>query len=68
IYPAREAPIDGVTSQLIFDKVTIENKTMCSKEGLIDLLKEKKREVVVTIGAGDIETLLPSLEQLYSDK
>ena len=68
IYPAREEPIDGVTSQLIFDKVTIENKTMCSKEGLIDLLKEKKREVVVTIGAGDIETLLPSLEQLYSDK
>ncbi len=68
IYPAREEPIDGVTSQLIFNKVTIENKTMCSKEGLIDLLKTKQREVVVTIGAGDIETLLPSLEQLYRDK
>ena len=68
IYPAREEPIDGVSSQLIFDKVSIENKRMCSKEKLIDLLKEEQREVVVTIGAGDIETLLPEIEQLYKNK
>ena len=68
IYPAREEPIDGVSSQLIFDKESIQNKRMCSKEELIDLLKEEQREVVVTIGAGDIETLLPEIEQLYKNK
>ncbi|NLZ95159.1 MAG: UDP-N-acetylmuramate--L-alanine ligase [Bacteroidales bacterium] len=67
IYPAREEPIDGVSSQLIFNKVTIDNKTMCSKEELIELLKKEKREVVITIGAGDIETLIPKIKQLYRD-
>ena len=67
IYPAREEPIEGVSSQLIFDKVTIKNKTMCSKDEVIDMLRKKPREVVVTIGAGDIETLVPDIEQLYRD-
>ncbi len=67
IYPAREEPIEGVTSQIIFDKVTIKNKTMCSKDDVLDLLKKKQREVVVTIGAGDIETLLPEIEKLCAN-
>ena len=67
IYPAREEPIEGVTSQIIFDKVTIKNKTMCSKDDVLDLLKKKQREVVVTIGAGDIETLLPEIEKLCTN-
>ena len=65
IYPAREEPIEGVSSQLIFDKVTIQNKTMCNKEEVVDLLKEQHQEVLVTIGAGDIETLIPDIERLY---
>lgn len=64
IYPAREEPIEGVTSQIIFDKVTIKNKVMCQKEELLQLLKNKQPEVLVTLGAGDIETLLPEIEQL----
>lgn len=68
IYPAREEPIDGVTSQLIFDKVTIENKTLCSKDELLDLLKKKNPEVLVTLGAGDIETLLPEIEKILRSK
>lgn len=67
IYPAREEPIEGVTSQLIFDKVTIRNKTMCIKEEVINLLKRKKPEVVVTLGAGDISSLLPELEKMFRD-
>ena len=65
IYPAREDPIEGVSSQLIFDKITIQNKTMCTKDEVVDLLKKKHHEVVITIGAGDIETLLPEIEQFY---
>lgn len=67
IYPAREESIEGVTSQLIFDKVTIANKTMCSKDEVVELLKKNQHEVVVTLGAGDIESLLPEIEQLYRD-
>ena len=65
IYPARELPIDGVSSQLIFDKVSIDNKVMSSKCEVIDLLKKGYHEVVLTIGAGDIEALIPEIEQLY---
>ena len=68
IYPAREEPIEGVTSQLIFDKVSIKNKTLCRKSELIGILKNKNPEVLVTFGAGDIETLLPDIESLYRNK
>ncbi len=68
IYPAREEPIEGVTSQLIFDKVTIENKTLCTKDELMDILKTRNPEVIVTLGAGDIETLLPEIEKMCRDK
>lgn len=64
IYPAREEPIEGVTSQIIFDKVTIKNKTLCEKDELLELLKDKRPEVLVTLGAGDIESLLPDIEEL----
>lgn len=68
IYPAREEPIEGVSSQLIFDKVSIKNKILCTKNELIGILKDKKPEVLVTLGAGDIETLLPDIEDLYREK
>ena len=68
IYPAREEPIEGISSQLIFDKVTIQNKTLCSKDELLDLLKKKDAEVLVTLGAGDIETLLPEIEKILRSK
>jgi UDP-N-acetylmuramate--alanine ligase len=63
IYPARELPIAGVTSQIIFDKVTIPNKTLCTKSELLDILKVKKIEVLLTVGAGDIDQLLPQIEE-----
>lgn len=67
IYPAREEPIKGVSSQLIFDKVTIDNKTLCSKDEVVDLLRNSHHEVVVTLGAGDIDTLLPEIEELFRE-
>ncbi|NLC50374.1 MAG: UDP-N-acetylmuramate--L-alanine ligase [Bacteroidales bacterium] len=67
IYPAREEPIEGVSSQLIFDKVTIDNKTLCSKDEVVGLLRNSHQEVVVTLGAGDIDTLLPEIEELFRE-
>ena len=62
IYPARELPIEGVTSDIILSKVKLSNKTLCSKENLLPLLKEKEIDVLVTFGAGDIDTLVPLIK------
>jgi UDP-N-acetylmuramate--alanine ligase len=62
IYPARELPIEGVTSDIILSKVNLNNKTLCSKENLLPLLKEKEIDVLVTFGAGDIDTLVPLIK------
>jgi UDP-N-acetylmuramate--alanine ligase len=58
IYPARELPMEGVTSQLIFDKITQPNKTLCTKADVLKLLTQKNLEVILTLGAGDIDTLV----------
>ena len=62
IYPARELPIEGVTSDIILSKVKLSNKTLCSKENLLPLLKEKEIDVLVTFGAGDIDTIVPLIK------
>lgn len=68
IYPAREKPIEGVTSQIIFDKVTC-TKTLCHKEDLLSLLDKKNDiEVLLTVGAGDIDQLLLPIKELLIEK
>jgi len=62
IYPARETPIKGVDSELILRDVKLKNKTLCSKENLLPLLKEKQLDVLVTFGAGDIDKLVPLIK------
>ena len=62
IYPARELPIEGVTSDLILNDVKLENKTLCSKENLLPLLKERDLDVLVTFGAGDIDKMVPLIK------
>ncbi|MDR0687314.1 MAG: UDP-N-acetylmuramate--L-alanine ligase [Prevotellaceae bacterium] len=66
IYPAREKPVEGVTSSLIFDKVSIASKTMCSKSELPDILKAKKLQVLVTLGAGDIDAMVGRIRELVA--
>jgi len=63
IYPARELPIEGVGSEIIFSDVKLKNKTLCSKENLLPLLKSKELDVVVTFGAGDIDKLVPLIKE-----
>ena len=64
IYPARELPIEGVTSKIIFDKVTCGKKEMCSKENLLNVLKNKDLEVLITVGAGDIDRLVQPITDM----
>lgn len=69
IYPAREKPIQGVSSQIIFDKISIAKKTLCTKEDLLGILDKKSEfDVIATFGAGDIDRLLPEIEQLLATK
>ncbi len=65
IYPAREEPIEGVTSEMIFKNVTIDNKTMCNKNNLMDKLKTLKPQVLLTMGAGDIDRFIEPIKKLF---
>ncbi len=66
IYPARELPIEGVTSDIIFDKVTLSDKVLVKKEEVLGILAERKPTLIVTIGAGDIDTLIPAIKNLLT--
>jgi UDP-N-acetylmuramate--alanine ligase len=68
IYPAREEPIPGVTSQLIFDKVTITDKTLCRKDELYSILEKGNYEVVLMVGAGDIDRMVAHVKQILAEK
>ena len=61
IYPAREAPIPGVTSKIIFDRITAPVKTMITKDNLTDTIKNRNFEILLTVGAGDICNYLPEI-------
>lgn len=68
IYPAREEPIEGVTSDIIFDKITSPEKRLILKSELLDYLKDKETEVLVTIGAGNIDAMVPKIKELLEEK
>ena len=61
IYPAREMPIEGVSSKIIFDEITSPLKRLTTKKDLISTLDEIDFQVLLVVGAGDIDTLIPSI-------
>ncbi|MBK9389388.1 MAG: UDP-N-acetylmuramate--L-alanine ligase [Bacteroidetes bacterium] len=63
IYPAREKPIEGVTSAMILERMKMPNKRLLRKEELVPALDIKKLDVLLTIGAGDIDTLVAPIEE-----
>ena len=69
IYPARELPIEGISSQLIYDNLRpgIE-KTLCKKEEILEILKGKEIEVLITLGAGDIENYAASICEILDER
>ena len=64
IYPARELPIPGITSSWLLEKMNNKNKKLVSKEKLIKAILESDAKVIVTIGAGDIGELVPSIKKM----
>jgi UDP-N-acetylmuramate--alanine ligase len=66
IYPAREKPIPGVTSGLIAKSMKNQNVKLMSKEELLPYLKNRTPEVILTIGAGDIDTLVEPIRKMLS--
>ena len=61
IYPARETPIEGVSSDIIFDNVKCSDKILISKEKLVETLKNRNFDILLTLGAGDINTFIPAI-------
>ena len=69
IYPAREVPIPGVTSKLIYDHLAPEvTKRMCTKEELPDLIQNSDFDVLIALGAGDIENYAPQIVEILKDR
>jgi UDP-N-acetylmuramate--alanine ligase len=64
IYPAREKPIKGVSSHSILDKITNQNKSLLNVEEIIEKVKNKDYDVVLTLGAGDIDLLVPKIKDI----
>lgn len=64
IYPARELPLPGITSSVLLEKVTCKQKQICQKNELIETIKNIKPELLVTMGAGDIDRFVPQIETL----
>ena len=69
IYPAREAPIPGVTSKLIYDnlKPGVE-KSMIHKEDVLDLVKSRDFDVLIVLGAGDLDNYVPQMTEILKQK
>jgi UDP-N-acetylmuramate--alanine ligase len=68
IYPAREKPIEGVTSQMLLDKMKSKQKHLVKKENLMEFLKDKPLEVLMTMGAGDIDKFVQPIEELLKKR
>jgi UDP-N-acetylmuramate--alanine ligase len=68
IYPAREMPIPGITSSVLLEKVSIRNKRVVSKSDLLEVLKEIDTDILVTIGAGDIDTFVEPIKEVILNK
>ena len=64
IYPAREDPIQGVSSGIIFEKVTAPEKILLEKEDLMNWLEKEPVDVLVTFGAGNIDRFIDPIREL----
>jgi len=65
IYPARELPIPQITSENLLDKISMSEKFMSSKANIVTDLKSKKRDVILIMGAGDIDTCVKPIKEAF---
>jgi UDP-N-acetylmuramate--alanine ligase len=67
IYPARELPIEGVNADMILERMKLANKRRIGKQEVLNIIKEEKPELLLTVGAGDIDTLVQPLKQVLQN-
>ncbi len=68
IYPARELPIPGVTSQIIFDGITAPEKVLMTKAELLPYLEKEPLDILITFGAGDIDRLVEPITEMLKER
>ena len=68
IYPARELPMEGIDSQWLFDKIQKDEKYLVEKDAIFTLLNKLQFDVLLTLGAGDIDTLVSPLEVYMKER
>ena len=68
IYPARELPIPGVDSNLILREVKSPSKTLCERKDLLDIIKNSNFEILMTLGAADLDRMLPEICHIIAEK
>jgi len=68
LYPAREEPIPGVSSEIIFNKMKLENKHLVEKKEVAEILKTTETEVVLTMGAGNIDGIANDIVNVLKNK
>lgn len=68
IYPAREKPIQGISSKILLERITLDSKRLCQKEKLVDMLEAMDIDVLLTLGAGDIDQMVAVVEKMLNEK
>ena len=68
LYPAREEPIEGVSSKIIFDQMKLKEKYLATKEETLEMLRNSENDVVITMGAGDIDRMVKSIVDIFKSK
>ena len=68
IYPAREEPIPGVSSEMILDRITLQDKRIIEKQDLLAEIGDRDTDILVTFGAGDIDRFVTPIESLLKEK
>ena len=69
IYPAREKPIEGVTSQLIYDRLAPQvEKQLITKDDVLPLIKKRQFDVLIVLGAGDLDAMVPQMTNILKRK
>ncbi|MDE7109446.1 MAG: UDP-N-acetylmuramate--L-alanine ligase [Muribaculaceae bacterium] len=68
IYPARELPIPGVNSELILNDVKAQKKSFCMRKDLLNMIKNRNFDILITLGAADIDRLLPEIEEILNQR
>jgi UDP-N-acetylmuramate--alanine ligase len=68
VYPARELPIEGITSEIILENISISEKYICEKNKLVTFLKKLNPEILVTMGAGDIDQLVVPIKTSFENE